>query len=231
MAKQIEAEGGELVLRNKNGSVAIIPARHRAEVLGMLKDGCTNCLNDYISKLPKMSDYAEQGGIKKPKVQEKAINPIFPDMNDRILQLDVPKPTTKEKLDASIANNQIPILDKSDPKYDHKYKQVQNKKEELDNPKVAVDKKQLTLLENYKKKEEQEELTIQDKYYKQYNPKNEKEVKTIQQMLISNGYSLPKYGVDGKWGNETKQAYDKYISDKRQGKINDPELTSRLGKE
>jgi hypothetical protein len=57
MAKQIEAEGGELILRNKNGSVAIIPARHRQEVLDMLKDGCTNCLNDYISKLPKMKDY------------------------------------------------------------------------------------------------------------------------------------------------------------------------------
>jgi len=63
MAKQIEAEGGELVLRNKNGSVAIIPARHRQEVLGMLKDGCNNCLNDYISKLPKMANVAKDGTI------------------------------------------------------------------------------------------------------------------------------------------------------------------------
>lgn len=63
MTKQIEAEGGELVLRNKNGSVAIIPARHRQEVLDMLKSGCTNCLNDYISKLPKMKDVAKDGTL------------------------------------------------------------------------------------------------------------------------------------------------------------------------
>ena len=61
MEKRIEAEGGELILRNKNGSVAIIPAKHRQEVLGMLKDGCTNCINDYISKLPKHTDIAKEG--------------------------------------------------------------------------------------------------------------------------------------------------------------------------
>jgi len=70
MTKQIEAEGGELVLRNKNGSVAIIPARHRQEVLDMLKGGCSKCLDDYISKLPKMADVAKDGTVipdKEPK--------------------------------------------------------------------------------------------------------------------------------------------------------------------
>lgn len=68
MTKNIEAEGGELILRNKNGSVAIIPAKYRQEALDMIKDGCTNCLNDMISKLPRMKDYAKDGTVVPDKI-------------------------------------------------------------------------------------------------------------------------------------------------------------------
>lgn len=57
MDKHIEAEGGELVLRNSNNDVAIIPAKYRQEVLDMIKDGCKDCLNNLINKLPRMKDY------------------------------------------------------------------------------------------------------------------------------------------------------------------------------
>lgn len=63
MGVKIEAEGGELILRNNNGDVAIIPAKHRQEVLDMVKDGCNGCLDDYIRRLPKQSDYAADGTV------------------------------------------------------------------------------------------------------------------------------------------------------------------------
>jgi len=63
MGTKVEAEGGELILRNDKGDIAIIPANHRQEVLDMIKDGCDNCLDDYIRRLPKKSDYAEDGTV------------------------------------------------------------------------------------------------------------------------------------------------------------------------
>ena len=64
MKKQnIEVEGGELLLQSKEGHYAIIPAKHRQEVMDMVKDGCDDCINNYIQTLPKDSDYAEDGTI------------------------------------------------------------------------------------------------------------------------------------------------------------------------
>lgn len=60
---KVEAEGGELVLSNNNGSYAIIPKDKREEALGYLKGGCNDCLNSLIQELPKMSDYAEDGTL------------------------------------------------------------------------------------------------------------------------------------------------------------------------
>ena len=64
MKKQnIEVEGGELLIQSKEGHYAVIPAKHRQEVMDMIKDGCDNCINNYIQTLPKDSDYAEDGTI------------------------------------------------------------------------------------------------------------------------------------------------------------------------
>ena len=35
--------------------------------------------------------------------------------------------------------------------------------------------------------------------------------KLMQHGLISQGYTLPKYGADGEWGDETQKAYDAYV--------------------
>ena len=64
--KNIEVEGGELVLRSAEGHYAIIPAKHRLEVQGMIDDGCEDCLNNYIQTLPKEKDYAEDGTLIDP---------------------------------------------------------------------------------------------------------------------------------------------------------------------
>lgn len=64
MKKQnIEVEGGEILLESKEGHYAIIPAKHRQEVMDMVKDGCDDCINNYIQTLPKDSDYAEDGSL------------------------------------------------------------------------------------------------------------------------------------------------------------------------
>jgi len=69
MGKQIEVEHGELAVRNSNGDIAIIPKHMVPEVRGMIQDGCHGCLDNYISTLPKMKDYAEDGTlIPKKKV-------------------------------------------------------------------------------------------------------------------------------------------------------------------
>ena len=57
----IEAEGGELILKNSAGDHVIIPKKHRAEVQGMIKDGCHGCIDALVNTLPVMADYAEDG--------------------------------------------------------------------------------------------------------------------------------------------------------------------------
>lgn len=64
MKKQnIEVEGGEILIMSKEGHYAVIPAKHRQEVMDMIKDGCDNCINNYIQTLPKDSDYAQDGSL------------------------------------------------------------------------------------------------------------------------------------------------------------------------
>ena len=59
----VEAEKNELILRNETGDYAIIPAKHRAEVQGMIKDNCHGCIDSLVSTLPVMADYAEDGTL------------------------------------------------------------------------------------------------------------------------------------------------------------------------
>ena len=61
--KNIEVEGGELLIQSKEGHYAVIPAKHRQEVMDMVKDGCDDCINNYIQTLPKDSDYAPDGSL------------------------------------------------------------------------------------------------------------------------------------------------------------------------
>lgn len=76
MKKQnIEVEGGELLIQSKEGHYAVIPAKHRQEVMDMIKDGCDDCVNAYIQTLPKDSDYAEDGSLYP---EEPIINPNNP---------------------------------------------------------------------------------------------------------------------------------------------------------
>lgn len=59
----IEVEGGELLIMSNEQHYAVIPAKHRQKVMDMIKDGCDDCINNYIQTLPEDNDYAEDGGV------------------------------------------------------------------------------------------------------------------------------------------------------------------------
>lgn len=59
----IEAEGGELILKNKAGDHVIIPKKYRKEVQDMIDEGCNDCIDALVDTLPAMKDYAEDGSL------------------------------------------------------------------------------------------------------------------------------------------------------------------------
>lgn len=59
----IEAEGNELILKNKAGDYVVIPKKYRTEVQDMIKDGCHECIDALVETLPVMEDYAEDGSL------------------------------------------------------------------------------------------------------------------------------------------------------------------------
>jgi hypothetical protein len=61
--KTIEAEGGEIIIKNTAGDVAIIPRNKRAEVINALNNDYHDDVDNIVSGLPKMSDYAEDGTV------------------------------------------------------------------------------------------------------------------------------------------------------------------------
>lgn len=64
MNKQIvEAEGSELILKNKSGDHVIIPKKYRQEVLDMIKENCHSCIDALVETLPIAQDYAQDGTI------------------------------------------------------------------------------------------------------------------------------------------------------------------------
>ena len=81
MNKTIEAEGSELVLRNKKGDYVIIPKKYRQEVQDMIAENCHSCIDSLVETLPVASEYAKDGSVilnpddKKPKVKVKIENP------------------------------------------------------------------------------------------------------------------------------------------------------------
>lgn len=58
---KIEAEGEELIIRNRSGQIAIIPTKYRQEALEALRLKNHGFLNDLVSSLPSVEQYARQG--------------------------------------------------------------------------------------------------------------------------------------------------------------------------
>jgi peptidoglycan hydrolase-like protein with peptidoglycan-binding domain len=60
------------------------------------------------------------------------------------------------------------------------------------------------------------DIKVKDKYYKNYSPKNENQVKKIQEKLLESGYLVgdPEEEIDGKFGDKTKAALEKFNASK-----------------
>lgn len=65
MAKnvKIEAEGAELIIKNKAGDYAIVPKEYRTTVQKMINDNCHSCIDALVNTLPVMNDYAQDGSL------------------------------------------------------------------------------------------------------------------------------------------------------------------------
>jgi hypothetical protein len=73
MSKHIEVEGGEIAIQNEAGDIAIVPIKDVEKVKGMMND--PKAIDDYVSKLPKMADYAEDGSLVYQMWEEKTGTP------------------------------------------------------------------------------------------------------------------------------------------------------------
>jgi len=71
-ATKIEAQGGEIVIRNNFDDVAIIPRNLVKKYQAYMKAGCDECIDELVASLPAMSQYAADGTVipqgKKVKV-------------------------------------------------------------------------------------------------------------------------------------------------------------------
>jgi hypothetical protein len=60
---KINVEGGEILIRNTNGDYAVIPKKDVEKVTRLIKERCFDCIDNYVSTLPRYSDYAEDGTL------------------------------------------------------------------------------------------------------------------------------------------------------------------------
>lgn len=139
MNKQnIEVEGGELLIQSKEGHYAVIPAKHRQEVMDMIKDGCDDCINNYIQTLPKDSDYAEDGSLLPD--DKKKINfeptPYVAVQDNTYVAPKVIIPLEQKKKQQFISRER-PIL-KADTRTEQQRKIDQDYTEAVLNPSIAT---------------------------------------------------------------------------------------------
>lgn len=57
----VEAEGSELILKNKLGDIVIIPKKDRTKIQEYISSGCHDCIDKYIDRLPTAAEYANDG--------------------------------------------------------------------------------------------------------------------------------------------------------------------------
>ena len=60
---KVEAEHNELILENSHGDKVIIPASKREWVKAKLAEGCHDCIDGLVAKLPTLKRYAEGGTV------------------------------------------------------------------------------------------------------------------------------------------------------------------------
>lgn len=134
----IEAEGSELILKNKAGDYVIIPKKYRREVQDMLKDGCHGCIDSLVETLPVMEDYAQDGSLipndKKKYTFE--YNPYTAVQDNTYVVPRVVTPLEQKKKQLPILKEQ-PVL-KADTRTDQERKIAQEYTESVLNPSIST---------------------------------------------------------------------------------------------
>ena len=134
----IEAEGSELILKNKAGDYVIIPKKYRTEVQGMIKDNCYSCIDSLVETLPTMADYAEDGSLLPD--DKKKINfepkPYVAVQDNTYVAPKVIIPLEQKKKQQFISREQ-PIL-KADTRTEQQRKIDRDYTEAVLNPSIAT---------------------------------------------------------------------------------------------
>lgn len=223
----IEVEGGEILLQSKEGHYAVIPTKHRQKVMDMVDEGCDDCINSYIQTLPKESDYAEDGTLVSRYSKS---TPNYTSLYSTSLRENaqpsntIVAPSAKAPIDLSFKpqtaiaeSSNVDTIQNNPIVQQATEKKLTNAIEKTNKPKQSF--KSTSLLENYEKKSQENEIKKVEKFYKNYKPETKEEVIKIQKLLKKEGYDLGNYGekkdgIDGKFGDNTKLAYEDYLKKK-----------------
>lgn len=233
----IEVEGEELLLQSDNGSYAIIPKKDKARVMYYLKNDKQDRLNKLISKLPRHTDYAENGSLLLPQKKSATEMLLNPDFNSPAVQPNKSNATDNKSktpfairdIDPMAANVNVPVdnaklgnkanllnLDEERVRAMESYRQNAAKSATEKKPVNLNTVSNLESLDSEKVKEVQKELV--EKGYLgstkiSVDKSNKADVKFVQELLLSKGYDLGKYGVDGIYGKFTDAAFKKFNED------------------
>ena len=131
----IEAEGSELVLKNKVGDYVIIPKKYRVEVQDMIKEGCHGCIDALVETLPIMEDYASDGSIipndNKNNFKDKSYTAI---QDNTYVASRVVKEQKKKQ---QFVQRELPVL-KADTRTAKERKIAQEYRESVLNPSIST---------------------------------------------------------------------------------------------
>lgn len=101
----LEAEGGEIVIRNTNGDYAVIPKNKVGHIQKLLDEECYGCIDEYVSTLPSMEDYAQEGTVVgDPLTPSQSVTPPPPIQSATITDLTAWE-TDYNRRRAEYANN------------------------------------------------------------------------------------------------------------------------------
>lgn len=100
----VEAEHGELILKNKAGDHVIIPAEKRALVSLRMAQGCHSCIDEIVNSLPVAKKYAEMGSLyPEDDVPKKGV--VAPKVASPLVAAPFPRPTTQDSSDVWASSN------------------------------------------------------------------------------------------------------------------------------
>jgi peptidoglycan hydrolase-like protein with peptidoglycan-binding domain len=95
-------------------------------------------------------------------------------------------------------------------------------------PKVSVS--DVPLIGNYEEVQKKRAIEPIKQFYKNYSEASKEEVVSLQKDLMSKGFELPKYGADGKFGDETKKAFEASLIEKKKQPAFLSEIKNELSK-